>query len=130
MKTIIATIATLASLSSYAVPTWTIGTQKLKMVATSTSASGFASKAAAVEAALDLAGDFQSGDLSSEAISILKDIDKNSCKSYIGGRLNLVEAQLAAGKFDAFIKTASYITLAGEEVFSYSMRLEVPCVVK
>jgi hypothetical protein len=139
MKKLIALTIALTAFSSYAFglgQTWHARGETLKLIGKQVSKTGFVTKTQAVDAAVEMGQDLSSGDMSKAAARAFRTApilwDHNDkCQSSMGTRFNLVEREMAKGKFEVkTIKVGSYYTGTGQEVFSYTMRFYAPCVVR
>ena len=137
MKKIIALTLSLLALDAFAInpnTTWHSMGKRLTYEGKQTVAkSGYETKQGAVDAALGLVEDFQSGDMSKATRFAFRSSitlwDKEKCRS--NSMFRVVEKEMAKGRFEVMnIKVNSYFTGSGNEVFSYSVRYYAPCVLK
>lgn len=139
MKKIITLAISLLALNAFAVNTngtWHSRGERLKFVGKQINIGGFESKAAALQGALGMAEELQSGDVSRTAQAKLRNAPTlwdtgDKCASYAGHNMRIVIREMAKGKFEVnTITVGSYFTGNGTEVFSYKMRVYAPCVMK
>jgi hypothetical protein len=137
MKTLITLTLALVAFNAFAINTnrtWHARGERFMFVARDTAQSGYSSKQSALQGALDLASNFQSGSLSKHAKAVIRNsrpLWDGSEKCAANKLIRLVEGEMSKGNFEVMkINIGSYFSGNGQEVFSYKMRFWTPCVKK